>query len=65
MDWLSISKPLIATALLVVLWTLESVVPMYAGRNRRIRHGLTNLGLGLINTVAVVLPAHPPMPLLL
>jgi len=56
LDSLSINKPLAATALLVVLWTLESVVPMYAGRNRRIRHGLTNLGLGLINTVAVALP---------
>jgi sterol desaturase/sphingolipid hydroxylase (fatty acid hydroxylase superfamily) len=29
---------------------------MYTGRGRRIRHALSNLGLGLINTVVVALP---------
>lgn len=56
MDWLSLSKPVAATILLVVLWAVESAAPMYRGRRRRVGHGLANLGLALINTLAVALP---------
>jgi sterol desaturase/sphingolipid hydroxylase (fatty acid hydroxylase superfamily) len=56
MDWLSVSKPLVATVWLAILWTLESAVPMYGGRDRRISHGMANLGLGLLNTLVVALP---------
>ncbi|GAB4133752.1 MAG: sterol desaturase family protein [Thermogutta sp.] len=57
MDWSFLNKAWIATALLVVLYALESVAPMYSGRVGRVRHGLINLGLGWINSFAVALPA--------
>lgn len=56
LNWLAVSKPLLATILLIVLWAAESVAPMYLERKHRLSHGLTNLGLGLLNTLAVVLP---------
>jgi len=55
-DWLSISKPLAATVLLVALWAAESVAPMYLERRERMRHGFRNLGLGLLNTLVVAVP---------
>ncbi len=55
-DWLSISKPLAATVLLVVLWVLESVAPMYLERRDRARHGLRNLALAVLNTLVVAVP---------
>jgi len=55
-DWLSVSKPLAATVLLIVLWTVESVAPMYLERRRRVSHDLANLGLGLLNILAVATP---------
>lgn len=56
LDWLSISKPLAATSLLVVLWAAESVAPLYLQRRGRVRHGIRNLALGLVNTLAVAVP---------
>ena len=38
-----------AAVVLATLWTLESVVPMYLNRKRRLAHGASNLGLALIN----------------
>ncbi len=55
-DWLSISKPLAATVLLVVLWVLESIAPMYMERRERVQHGLRNLAWALVNTLVVALP---------
>ncbi len=34
---------------LAVLWTIESVAPMYAGRRRRVSHGAANLALAALN----------------
>lgn len=56
MGWLTVSKPQVATVLLVVLWMIESVAPMYVGRQHRISHGLGNLALGLFNTLLVAVP---------
>ena len=57
--WLPYAKPAIATGLLIVLWVLEAVVPMYGGRERRLSHGAANVALGLFNAVvaAVLLGA--------
>ena len=41
----------VAAVVLVVLWTSETIVPMYVGRTRRVSHIATNLGLALINGV--------------
>jgi sterol desaturase/sphingolipid hydroxylase (fatty acid hydroxylase superfamily) len=38
-----------ATVLLALLWTVESLAPMYAGRRRRLSHAGANLGLAVIN----------------
>ncbi|GAB4191470.1 MAG: hypothetical protein Kow00105_05550 [Phycisphaeraceae bacterium] len=55
-DWLSTSKPLVATTLLIALWVAESVAPMYLDRRGRVRHGFRNLALGLLNTLVVAMP---------
>jgi sterol desaturase/sphingolipid hydroxylase (fatty acid hydroxylase superfamily) len=38
-----------AALLLAVLWTIESVAPMFTGRNRRPSHIASNIGLAVIN----------------
>jgi sterol desaturase/sphingolipid hydroxylase (fatty acid hydroxylase superfamily) len=45
------SRYLTAAILLAVLWTIESVAPMYVGRKGRVGHIATNLGLAAINAV--------------
>lgn len=55
-DGLSLAKPLGAAALLALLWTAETLSPMFVDRHDRVRHGLRNLSLGLINTLVVALP---------
>lgn len=55
-DWVSVSKPLAATVLLIILWVAESAAPMYMERKRRVRHGLSNLSLGLLNTAVIAIP---------
>ncbi len=42
-------KPVIAAAMLAVLWTLEGVAPLFPGRRQRWSHALANVGLGLLN----------------
>lgn len=49
--WLISAKPLTATIMLAVLWSLESVVPMFSDRTGRVRHGIPNLALGALNAV--------------
>lgn len=44
-------KPISAAAALVVLWSLESVVPMFLQRRRRVSHDAANLALGAINAI--------------
>lgn len=41
----------IAAVLLATLWTVEALVPMYLGRQRRVLHGAANLGLAGCNAV--------------
>ncbi len=51
-----LSKPLAAAAGLAFLWLLESLLPMFEGRERRVRHDASNLVLGIANAgvVAVI-----------
>lgn len=43
------SRYVVAAILLAVLWTAESVAPMFVGRNRRPSHIANNLGLAALN----------------
>ncbi len=45
------SRHIIAAVTLVVLWTIESVAPMFVGRRRRFSHIATNLALAGINAI--------------
>ena len=45
------NRHIIAAATLAVLWTIESVAPMFVGRRRRFSHIATNLALAGINTL--------------
>ena len=45
------SRMIAAGAALAILWAIESVAPMYAGRRRRVSHGAANLGLAALNAV--------------
>jgi sterol desaturase/sphingolipid hydroxylase (fatty acid hydroxylase superfamily) len=44
-------RPIIAAVALAVLWTIESVAPMFVGRRRRLAHNATNLALAGVNTL--------------
>lgn len=50
-SWLAHAKPVAAASMLVVLWALESLMPMFAPRAGRLGHGATNLTLGVLNAV--------------
>lgn len=50
-SWIAQAKPAAAAIMLVVLWTLESVMPMFAPREGRMRHGAVNLFLGFLNAL--------------
>jgi sterol desaturase/sphingolipid hydroxylase (fatty acid hydroxylase superfamily) len=50
-EYLAQYRLLIAAATLAVLWTVESVAPMFVGRRRRISHIATNLALAGINAL--------------
>ena len=52
--WLPIVRPVVATALLVMLWSLERVLPAFSGRKRRFDHAAHNLTLALLNAVVAV-----------
>ncbi len=52
--WLTTAKPALAASVLVLLWIGESIAPTFLGRTRRWSHGLSNIGLGLLNTVVTV-----------
>ncbi len=49
--WLADAKPAAAAIMLVLLWSLESIVPMFGQRKGRVRHGAVNLALGAVNAV--------------
>lgn len=44
------SQKLIPVFVLVLIWTLESVIPFIHGRSHRLQHAGRNLGLGLFNS---------------
>jgi len=53
-EWVSLihqSRYVTAAILLAVLWFMESMVPMFVGRRRRISHNAANFGLAGINAV--------------
>lgn len=47
--WVKHGRHVAAAVVLAVLWTAESIAPMFVGRERRVSHNATNLGLALIN----------------
>src|SRR6187455_2343821 len=49
--WLAYGRPLLGAAMLALLWSIESVAPMFAGRRRRLSHNVANLALGGINAL--------------
>lgn len=49
--WLATAKPVLATVVLILFWAIESVLPAFFGRTRRISHAAANLALGLLNAV--------------
>lgn len=54
--WLPAAKPVMATMLLIILLSLESVLPAFSRRKRRASHAAHNLSLGVLNAaVAAVL----------
>lgn len=50
-SWAVPTKNAIVVLMLVVLWAGESIVPMFAGRRRRLSHGAANIALGIINGI--------------
>lgn len=49
--WLVAGKPVTAAVALAVLWLLETAVPMFPGRDRRVSHDASNLALGVLNAI--------------
>ncbi len=45
------AKPVVAAAVLALLWVLESIAPMFVGRGQRLRHDVANVTLGVFNAV--------------
>ena len=48
-------KPVMAAAALAVMWLLEGLIPMFEGRERRVRHDAPNVVLGVANALVVAL----------
>ena len=49
--WLTHYRTSLAALVLLVLWTIESMAPMFPGRTRRTIHYANNLGLAALNAV--------------
>jgi sterol desaturase/sphingolipid hydroxylase (fatty acid hydroxylase superfamily) len=49
-EFISFQKIILVLAL-VIIWSLESVIPFIHGRSHRLPHAVRNLGLGLFNAV--------------
>ena len=49
------AKPIVAAAALALMWLLEGLIPMFEGRERRVRHDAPNLVLGVANALIVSL----------
>ena len=50
-DWLVAAQSWLAAGVLVILWGLESIVPMFRGRTRRLSHDAANLAVAVLNTI--------------
>jgi len=50
-SWALPIKNAIVVLMLVALWAAEFVVPMFAGRSRRVSHGAANIFLGTMNAI--------------
>ncbi|MFP4501213.1 MAG: hypothetical protein ACLFTT_09465 [Candidatus Hydrogenedentota bacterium] len=48
--------------LLIILWSLEGVLPAFSGRHRRAGHAAHNLSLGLSNAVVAAILFGAPDP---
>ncbi len=46
-------KPIFAATVLATLWTLEGLIPMFRRDRPRVRHDVTNLALGVFNSLVV------------
>lgn len=46
-----VAKPVGAAVCLALLWSAESLAPMFKGRRQRVRHDLGNVTLGVFNAV--------------
>lgn len=57
MEWFNIEmlRPALAAGVLVLLWTAESISPMFTGRGRRTSHAARNLALGVLNAALMSL----------
>src|SRR5688572_21060827 len=49
--WLPHGRYVLAATALAVLWTMESLAPMFVGRGRRVSHIATNFALAAINAL--------------
>lgn len=49
------AKPVAAALVLGLMWLLEGLAPMFEGRRDRVRHGASNVALGLANAAVVAL----------
>ncbi len=50
-SWAAPTKNAIVVSMLLALWVVESVAPMFTGRHRRVSHGIANIFLGIINAL--------------
>lgn len=52
-NWSIVAKPGVTVFCLAALWTLETVLPLAAGRQKRWRHAGRNMTVALLNTVVL------------
>lgn len=48
-DWHTLSRPLLAAAVLAALWLLEGLAPMFLGRRDRLGHAARHIALAAVN----------------
>lgn len=54
-EWSIPLRPTLAAAVLAVLWLIEGLVPMFAGRTHRLAHAVRHVALAAINAAVLVL----------
>lgn len=53
--WAPAVKPALTVAILAALWSWESLSPLIAGRQKRLRHARRNLFIAVLNTIILAL----------